>query len=91
MKKLMVGVAAAALVLAVGTASAFARGNAPGWRYTDSDGDGVCDYYAGGQGCRYADEDGDGVCDYYAAGGQGAGAGRSNGGSGAGRHMGWAR
>ena len=64
MKKLVVGVTAAALVLAVGTAGAFAGGTLPGGRYANGDGDGVCDFYtAGAERCHYADQDGDGVCD----------------------------
>lgn len=99
MKKLQTGIVATALLAAIGVTSAFAAGPGWGWRagqdavrpactgafcrYTDADGDGVCDvcgrYDAGvggngvglgnGTGRRYyTDENGDGVCDRYAAG-----------------------
>ena len=38
-----------------------------GHRFTDADGDGVCDNYAAGSGIYRNDADGDGVCDYYTA------------------------
>ena len=34
-----------------------------GYRYADTDGDGVCDNAGNGNGYRYADADGDGICD----------------------------
>lgn len=72
MKKVMTGILAAALVLTVGTTSAFAVGRRA--NYVDANGDGVCDNYGTGrgQGMYYVDANGDGVCDNYGTGrGQG--------------------
>ena len=60
MKKLRIGILAAAMVLAVGTTSAFAAGPGRGLRHVDANGDGVCDN--AGQFCRYVDANGDGIC-----------------------------
>ena len=73
-KKLFTGIAVVALI-GVLSAAAFAapgagrgRGAGMGARtsYTDTNRDGVCDYY-GTKSCAgsYVDEDGDGVCDHY--------------------------
>ncbi len=72
MKKTAMMIAAAALACTVGATGVWAAGagRAHGNRtcttaqclFTDTDGDGVCDYAADGT-CRY-DTDGDGVCDY---------------------------
>ena len=76
MKKTAMVIAAAALACTVGATGVWAAGagRAHGNRtcttaqclFTDTDGDGVCDYAADGT-CRY-DTDGDGVCDYAADG-----------------------
>lgn len=76
MKKTAMMIAAAALACTVGATGVWAAGagRAHGNRtcttaqclFTDTDGDGVCDYAADGA-CRY-DADGDGVCDYAADG-----------------------
>ena len=46
------------------------RGSGAGLGFVDADGDGICDYWAGGlgagMGLGFVDADGDGVCDYYA-------------------------
>ena len=62
-KRFLTAALAAALILSVGTTSAFAHGCAQGrgWRYADADGDGICDN-AGT--CVHVDSDGDGICDY---------------------------
>lgn len=93
MKKVFLGVLTAALVLSLGTTSAFAcyhggcgsyAGSPCGVNFVDADGDGICDNCSGaGCGVNYVDADGDGVCDNYAAAGQGRGCGR---GRGRGRH-----
>ena len=77
MKKGLLGILAAALVLTMVTTGAMAAGGS--WhhgarsgsasdschsgtcQYVDADGDGVCDNC--GTACRYVDADGDGVCD----------------------------
>ncbi len=78
MKKVLVGVAAAVMVLSIGAAGAFWDGAGHGCQRADDDGDGVCDLCGSGHFCRedgaawgchqsvwYVDENGDGVCDYY--------------------------
>ena len=62
MKRVLVGIAAAALVLSVSVTGAFAAGWGHGRNYTDANGDGVCDNYTGG-GRYFVDANGDGVCD----------------------------
>ena len=57
MKMMRIGILAAAMVLAVGTTSAFAAGPGRGLRYVDANGDGICDN--AGQYCRYVDANGD--------------------------------
>ena len=74
MKKLRIGILAAAMVLAVGTTSAFAAGPGRGLRYVDANGDGICDN--AGQYCRYVDANGDGSCGRLHSGWR---AGRGNG------------
>lgn len=61
MKKAVVGVIAAGMVLSIGATSAFAVGPGSGRNFTDQNGDGICDY--GGSTCRYTDADNDGICD----------------------------
>ena len=78
MKKVLVGAAAAVMVLSIGAAGAFWDGAGPGCQWADDDGDGVCDLCGSGHFCRedgaawgchqsvwYVDENGDGVCDCY--------------------------
>ena len=45
MKRVLTAALAVALLLTVGTTSAFAHGcgQGRGWRYADADGDGICD------------------------------------------------
>ena len=87
MKIIVVSIMAAALVLTVGTVSAFAAGS----RFVDSNSDGVCDNWTAtgkgqgnGNGQGFVDEDNDGVCDNWTATGKGQGNGN-------GRHMGCGR
>lgn len=61
MKKVWVGILAAAMAVSVGTTSALAAGPGAGRHFVDADGDGVCDNF--GAGCSYVDADGDGICD----------------------------
>lgn len=81
MKKLLSIVLMIAIVLSVCAVTAFAAGSG-GRRFTDADGDGVCDNasdcaYLDANGdricgnagsCAYVDADGDGVCGNYASG-----------------------
>lgn len=60
MKKLLIGILAAALLTGAGAGTAFAAGH--GCHFTDANGDGVCDNYASGT-CAFVDENGDGFCD----------------------------
>ncbi len=80
MKKIVTGIALAAVVLTMGASSAFAGTRS----FIDENGDGVCDnrvrgglhsYCAGGERRNFTDEDGDGICDN-------AGANRGNRGAG---------
>lgn len=50
MKKVLIGVFAAAILLAAGAASVFAVGSGYRSNFTDVNGDGVCDHYAARQG-----------------------------------------
>lgn len=69
MRKLFSGLLAAALVLSLGTTSAFACHHGGCVNYVEAD----C-------GVNYVDADGDGVCDNYASGwGRGCGRGRGHG------------
>lgn len=61
MKKTVIGILAAAVVMSIGVVSAFAGGHGRGSRYTDANNDGVCDYAKSI--CQYIDADGDGICD----------------------------
>ena len=72
MRKALLGVVAAAIILSLGSVSAFAAGPGGGRYFVDTDGDGICDN-AGGR-CAYVDADGDGICDNYQS-GQGRGCG----------------
>ena len=90
MKKVLMGTAAAALLLTIGVTGAFAAG--PGWgqragggtgcRFADADGNGVCDYcgetrtLCAGGGQYFVDADGNGVCDNCGRTGGSCGAGR---------------
>ncbi len=61
-KNMVAGVIVAAVVLSIGSTSAFAASGENSGNLIDADNNGVCDY--AGNGPRYTDEDGDGVCDY---------------------------
>ena len=65
MKKALLGVVAAAIILSLGSTGAFAAGPGGGRCFADTDGDGICDN-AGGR-CAYVDADGDGICDLCGA------------------------
>lgn len=73
MRKALLGVMAAAVILSLGSTSAFAAGPGGGRCFVDADGDRICDN-AGGR-CAYVDADGDGICDNCQP-GQGRGCGR---------------
>lgn len=78
MKKILLGVVVAVLVISIGITSTFAIGSAYGRNYADADNNGVCDNYeaivdgvrAAGRYCgrSYADADNDGVCGNYGGG-----------------------
>ena len=72
MRKALLGVVAAAIILSLGITGAFAAGPGGGRWFVDTDGDGICDN--AGSRCAYVDADGDGVCDNYVP-GQGRGNG----------------
>lgn len=61
MKKALVGVLSAAIVLSMCAAAAFAAEPGCGRYFIDADGDGICDN--AGSRCAYVDADGDGICD----------------------------
>lgn len=61
MKKTIIGILAGVMVLSIGMASVSAAGRGRGRNYTDTNGDGICDYAASH--CAYTDADNDGVCD----------------------------
>ena len=77
MKKLLVGILTAGLVLSVVTTSVLATGQEQKRKFADTNSDGICDY--AGENCLYADqdstnqgsgqnfvdEDNDGVCDNF--------------------------
>lgn len=70
MKKLTAGIAAAAIILTLGTTSAFAAGRCHRQNFYDGNGDGICDSRGSSlcgrqNGCRFTDENGDGICDNY--------------------------
>lgn len=84
MRKALLGIVTAAIVLSLGATSAFAAGPSSGRYFIDADGDGVCDNAVSR--CVYVDADGDGVCDHYGSNqgrgcgyGHGAQCGRGNG------------
>lgn len=82
MRKALLGVVTAAVILSLGSAGAFAAGPGGGRYFLDTNGDGICDN--AGSRCAYVDADGDGVCDNYGSGwgcgyGRGAQGGRGNG------------
>ena len=52
MKKVLVGAAAAVMVLSIGAAGAFWDGAGHGCQWADDDGDGVCDLCGSGHFCR---------------------------------------
>ena len=64
LKKVLPSVLAAALLLSIGTTSAFAAGLGQGPYFVDANGDGICDYAGTGCSKNFVDADGDGVCDY---------------------------
>ena len=68
LKKVLPSVLAAALLLSIGTTSAFAAGLGQGPYFVDANGDGICDYAGTGCGGYFVDADGDGVCDYAGTG-----------------------
>lgn len=74
MKKTLVGVLTAVVVLSAGATSGFAACSGRWRNFVDADGNGICDY--AGRTCRYIDADNDGICDNYIA---GRGAGYGNG------------
>ena len=49
MKKILLGVVVAVLVISIGITSTFAIGSAYGRNYADADNNGVCDNYGGGR------------------------------------------
>ena len=61
MKKTLLGVLSAAVVVSLCVATAFAAGPGGGRWFVDADGDGICDN--AGSRCAYVDADGDGICD----------------------------
>ena len=75
MRKALLGIMAAAVILSLESTTALAAGPGCGRYYGDADGDGICDNYAVGQGRGryYIDADGDGICDNYTTGRAGCG------------------
>lgn len=65
MKKTLVGILTAAMVLFVGAAGAFAAGKGTGSNFVDADDNGICDRAESI--CRYVDADNDGICDHCGA------------------------
>lgn len=76
MKKVFLGILAAAILVSAGATASLAANVGNGRCFVDADGDGVCDYTDSG--CAYVDADGDGVCDHYVS-GQGRGCGWGHG------------
>lgn len=72
MKKVFLGILAAAILVSAGATASLAANVGNGRCFVDADGDGVCD--RADNGCAYVDADGDGVCDHYVS-GQGRGCG----------------
>lgn len=65
MKKALLGVLSAAVVLPLCMAAAFAAGPGGGRYFADANGDGICDN--AGSVCAYVDADGNGICDICGA------------------------
>lgn len=63
MKKVFLGILAAAILVSVGATASLAANVGSGRCFVDTNDDGVCDY--ADDGCAYTDADGDGVCDHY--------------------------
>lgn len=61
MKKTLVGILTAAMVLSVGAIGVFAAGKGTGRNFVDADDNGICDRAENV--CRYVDADNDGICD----------------------------
>lgn len=76
MKKVFLGILAAAILVSAGATASLAANVGSGRRFVDANDDGVCDY--ADSGCAYVDADGDGVCDHYVS-GQGRGYGWGHG------------
>ena len=53
MRKALLGVVTAAIILSLGSVSAFAASPGNGRYFVDRDGDGICDNYGSGRGCGY--------------------------------------
>lgn len=63
-KKTVLGILAASMVLSTGTATTFAARTGCGHYYIDANGDGICDNRGSSQrNCRFTDKNKDGVCD----------------------------
>lgn len=66
MKKVFLGILAAAILVSADATASLAAGAGSGRRFVDANDDGVCDY--ADSGCAYVDADGDGICDHYVSG-----------------------
>lgn len=64
MKKIVVSILAAVMVVSIIVTSAFAANNGAGQNFVDADGNGICDNTGTGVRCRYTDTDNDGICRY---------------------------
>lgn len=63
-KKTVLGILAASMVLSTGTATTFAARTGCGDYYVDANGDGICDNRGSSKrNCRFTDKNKDGVCD----------------------------
>ena len=64
MKRVLIGLLTAIIVVSTGTIGALAAGPGSGYgrNFVDADGNGVCDF--AGESCHYADADWDGVRDH---------------------------
>lgn len=65
MRKVLLRVVTAAVILTLGSTGVFAAGPGDGRYFVDADSDGICDN--AGSRCAYADADGDGICDLCSA------------------------
>lgn len=72
MKKVFLGILAAAILVSAGATASLAANMGSGCRFVDANGDGICDY--ADDGCAYVDADNDGICDHYVS-SQGRGCG----------------